>query len=143
VAQQAKTGDQVAVHYTGKLDSGEVFDSSTGRDPIRFELGSGRVIPGFEQAVEGMAVGEKREVRIEPEDAYGQPNDELLVEVARTQLPDGMEIAPGMPLQVQTDGGEQRVVRVASVADETVTLDMNHPLAGQALNFQVELMEIG
>lgn len=143
MAHQAKSGDQVAVHYTGKLDSGEVFDSSTGRDPIRFELGSGQVIPGFEDAVEGMAVGEKREVRIEPEDAYGQPSNELVVEVARTQLPDGMDIAVGMPLQVQTGGGEQRVVRVAGVADDTVTLDMNHPLAGQALNFEVELVEIG
>jgi peptidylprolyl isomerase len=143
VAQQAKSGDQVAVHYTGKLDSGEVFDSSDGRDPIRFELGSGQVIPGFEQAVEGMAVGDKREIRIEPEDAYGQPSDELLVEVARTQLPGDIEPAVGMPLQVQTGGGEQRVVRVTEVGDDTVTIDMNHPLAGRALNFELELVEIG
>ncbi|MEJ2184921.1 MAG: peptidylprolyl isomerase [Gemmatimonadota bacterium] len=142
MAQQAKSGDQVAVHYTGKLDSGEVFDSSDGRDPIRFELGSGQVIPGFEQAVEGMAVGDKREIRIEPEDAYGQPSDELLVEVARTQLPGDIEPAVGMPLQVQTGGGEQRVVRVTEVGDDTVTIDMNHPLAGRALNFELELVEI-
>lgn len=143
MAQQAKSGDQVAVHYTGKLDSGEVFDSSDGRDPIRFELGSGQVIPGFEQAVEGMTVGDKREIRIEPEDAYGQPSDELVVEVARTQLPGDIEPAVGMPLQVQTGGGEQRVVRVSEVGDDTVTLDMNHPLAGRALNFELELVEIG
>jgi peptidylprolyl isomerase len=143
VAEQAKSGDQVSVHYTGKLDSGEVFDSSTGKDPIRFELGSGQVIPGFERAVQGMAVGEKREIRIEPEDAYGQPSDELVVEVARTQLPDDIEPAVGMPLQVQTSGGEQRVVRVSEVSNETVTLDMNHPLAGRALNFELELVEIG
>lgn len=143
MAQQAKAGDQVAVHYTGKLDSGEVFDSSAGRDPIRFELGSGQVIPGFEHAVQGMAVGETREVRIEPEDAYGQPSDELKVEVPRTQLPADIEPAVGMPLQVQTSGGEQRVVRVTDVADDTVTLDMNHPLAGRALNFELELVEIG
>jgi len=143
VAEQAKPGDQVSVHYTGKLDSGEVFDSSAGRNPIRFELGTGQVIPGFDRAVEGMAVGEKRDIRIEPEDAYGQPNDELLVDVARTQLPSGMEPAVGMPLQLQTNDGEQRVVRVAEVTDDKVTLDMNHPLAGQALNFELELVEIG
>ncbi len=143
MAEQAKPGDQVSVHYTGKLDSGEVFDSSAGRNPIRFELGTGQVIPGFDRAVEGMAVGEKRDIRIEPEDAYGQPNDELLVDVARTQLPSGMEPAVGMPLQLQTNDGEQRVVRVAEVTDDKVTLDMNHPLAGQALNFELELVEIG
>ncbi|MEJ2215452.1 MAG: peptidylprolyl isomerase [Gemmatimonadota bacterium] len=143
MTQQAKSGDQVAVHYTGKLDSGEVFDSSTGKDPIRFELGSGQVIPGFERAVQGMAVGDTREIRIEPEDAYGQPSDELVVEVARTQLPDDVEPAVGMPLQVQTGGGQQRVARITGVADDSVTLDLNHPLAGRALNFELELMEIG
>lgn len=142
MAEQAKQGDKVAVHYTGKLDNGEVFDSSRERDPIVFEVGSGQVIPGFDEAVQGLAVGESREIRIDPENAYGERRDDLVVDVPKTQFPDGGEPEVGRQVQVQIAPGQDRVARITEVSDENVTLDLNHPLAGQTLNFDVELVEI-
>lgn len=142
MTRKADSGDKVAVHYTGTLDSGETFDTSREREPIEFEVGSGQVIPGFEQAVQGMEVGESKEVRVEPDDAYGQPRDDLRVQVPRERLPEEVEPEVGQALQVEVAPGQQHVARIVDVADEEVTLDLNHPLAGKALNFDVELVDI-
>lgn len=143
MARTADSGDKVAVHYTGTLDSGETFDTSRERDPIEFEVGSGQVIPGFDKAVQGMSVGESKEVRVEADDAYGQPRDDLRVNVPRERLPEDVEPQVGQALQVEVGPGQQHVARIVDIAENEVTLDLNHPLAGQALNFDVELVEIG
>lgn len=142
MAQQAKNGDTVTVEYTGKLDNGDVFDSSEGRDPLRFELGAGNVMPAFEAAVIGLAVGDATDIRIEAKDAYGDARDDLLVPVAREQLPDGLEPEVGHRLQVQVAPDQQRVATITEVGSENVTLDLNHPLAGKDLSFHIELVEI-
>jgi peptidylprolyl isomerase len=139
---QAKTGDTVKIHYTGTLDDGTQFDSSVGRDPLEFTLGSGQVIPGFDKAVEGMAVGESKQVRLEPADAYGKHHEQLVQTVERAELPD--EIAPeiGMRLQSEDPSGQVIEFTITEVTEVTITVDANHPLAGQALNFDVELTAI-
>lgn len=142
MTQKATQGDTVAVHYTGTLDNGEVFDSSRGRDPLEFQVGSGQVIAGFDRAVEGLAVGESREVRLEPAEAYGQPQDDLLVDVPADHFPDGQEPEVGQHVQVQVAPGQSRVARIAEVGGDTVRLDLNHPLAGQTLTFAVELVDV-
>ena len=142
MADKAKQGDTVAVHYTGSLDSGEVFDSSRGREPLEFTVGSGQVIPGFDEAVSGLEVGESREVRVEPDQAYGEPREDLVVDVERNQFPDDTEPQGGQQVQVQVAPGQNRVATIADVADETIRLDLNHPLAGKPLTFEVELVDI-
>jgi peptidylprolyl isomerase len=137
----AKNGDRVRVHYTGKLTGGEVFDSSRERDPIEFTIGAGEVIAGFEEAVAGMEPGATRQVTIPPEQAYGPQKDELKLEVGRSDLPENMDVAIGQQLQLQ-QGERQFIVRVAEISEEQVVLDANHPLAGQDLTFDLELVEI-
>jgi peptidylprolyl isomerase len=141
--QQAKQGDVVHVHYRGTLDDGSVFDSSEGSDPISFTLGSGEVIPGFEQAIEGMSAGEKKTQKIEAENAYGDRREELVFSVGRDQLPPGNDVEVGDMLQVGFPDGSSANVQVASIDDSSVTLDANHPLAGKALTFELELVSIG
>ena len=138
---QAKNGDIVMVHYTGTLDDGTQFDSSVGGEPLEVTLGEGGVIPGFEQALEGMAVGDKKSVNIPVEEAYGEAHSELIQEIPRDQIPAEIELAVGIQLQAEGPQGPF-VVTVTDLADETVTLDGNHPLAGKALNFDLELAEI-
>jgi peptidylprolyl isomerase len=142
VPQKAQQGDTVTVHYTGKLDSGEVFDSSKGREPLEFEVGGGQVIAGFDRAVEGLEVGESREVRIEPEDGYGAPREDLIVDVDRGQFPPDSDPEVGQQVQVQVSPGQNRVATIRNVGDDSIKLDLNHPLAGKALSFDVELVEI-
>lgn len=142
MTRQANIGDVVSVHYTGRLEDGSVFDRSRESEPLEFELGSGAVIEGFDQAVAGMEVGESREVRIAPEDAYGPRREEMQLEVPRSQLPDGMDPAEGEMLGIQVAPGQQAVARIVGVADESVTLDLNHPLAGETLVFDIELVAI-
>jgi peptidylprolyl isomerase len=139
---QAKAGDNVRVHYTGKLDDGTQFDSSTGREPLEFALGSGQVIPGLDKAVEGMAVGENKSVRIPVEEAYGPRQEQLIQEVPKSALPDDIDPSVGMPLQAQGPEGQVMRLVVTAVAEESFTVDGNHPLAGQALNFDIELVKI-
>jgi peptidylprolyl isomerase len=139
---QAKTGDTVRIHYTGTLDDGTQFDSSDGRDPLEFALGGGQVIPGFDTAVDGMAVGENKSVTIQPEEAYGERHDQLLQQVPRSSLPEDMEPAVGMQLQSQGPDGQVMNLVVTEVEDDSITVDANHPLAGQALTFAIELVEI-
>jgi peptidylprolyl isomerase len=140
---QAKAGDIVKVHYTGRLDDGSVFDSSQGRDPLRFEVGTGQVIAGFDEAVSGMSEGETKSVRIPSAEAYGERRDELMLEVERSAFPAEIDPEVGQRLQMSQGAGQTAVVTVAEVTDERVRLDANHPLAGEALTFELELVEIG
>lgn len=138
----AKQGDSVQIHYTGKLDDGTVFDSSEGRDPLNITLGEGEVIPGFEQAAVGMEVGETKEARLDVDEAYGERRDDLLLEVPREQLPDGLDVEVGTPLQLQQPDGNAVPVTVTALDEQQVTLDANHPLAGQPLTFEMTLVDI-
>lgn len=138
---EAKSGDTVRVHYTGTLGNGSVFDSSQGREPLEFTVGSGQVIPGFDQAVTGMRPGDEKQVTIPSGEAYGERRPEMMARVPREQFPPEVEPAIGQQLQVQQDG-QAFVVTVAEVTDGEVTLDANHPLAGQDLTFDLALVEI-
>ncbi len=138
----AKPGQRVKVHYTGTYDDGEQFDSSQGKDPLEFTLGASQVIPGFEQAVTGMAVDEKKEVRIEAANAYGDYDEEQCAAVDRSMLPADLDVEVGMQLQAQTQEGIPLVVTVSAIDGDQVTLDGNHPMAGKALNFSLHLVEI-
>lgn len=140
---EARQGDTVSIHYTGRLDDGTVFDSSQDRDPLRFTLGEGRVIPGFEEAVAGMEPGEKKTATIPPEQAYGPRRDELVLQVPREQVPDEMEPEPGQRLRMQSPDGNTFDVVVVEAGPEAVVLDANHPLAGRDLTFDIELVEVG
>lgn len=142
MSRKAEAGDKVHVHYTGKLDDGEMFDSSRSRQPLDFRLGAGEVIPGLERAVAGMEVGTSREVRLEPEEAYGQPREDLVIDVPLDRLPEGERPAVGDTLRLQDSQGRQHMARVADMGQEQVTLDLNHPLAGKALTFELELVEV-
>lgn len=139
---QAKSGDTVRIHYTGTLDDGTQFDSSAGRDPLEFALGAGQVIPGFDNAVDGMAVGDSKTVTIPVEEAYGERHEQLVQQVSRSALPDDIEPAVGMQLQSQSPEGQVMMLVVTEVEEESITVDANHPLAGQALTFAIELVEI-
>jgi peptidylprolyl isomerase len=141
--QQAKRGDTVHVHYRGTLDDGSEFDSSAGSDPISFTLGAGEVIPGFEEAIEGMSTGEKKTQHIPAENAYGERRDELVFTVPKEQMPEGGgDIEVGDMLRVGFPDGSSAAVQVADVDAGSVTLDANHPLAGKNLTFELELVKI-
>ena len=142
MAQQAQNGDKVRVHYHGKLRSGETFDSSQGRDPLEFTLGSGQVIKGFDDGVTGMEVGDKKTVEIPVGDAYGEKQQEMMIEFPKDQFPPEMNPEEGMQLMMSNGQGQQFPVTVAEVREESVVLDANHPLAGQDLIFDLELIEI-
>lgn len=139
---QAKTGDTVHVHYTGKLDDGTEFDSSAGREPLEFAVGGGQVIAGFDKAVEGMTAGDTKSVRIPADEAYGSHHDQLVQEVPRSALPDEIEPVVGMRLQTPGPEGQAIQLVVTAVSPDSVTVDGNHPLAGEALNFDIELVKI-
>ena len=138
----AQAGDTVRVHYTGKLDDGTVFDSSAGSDPIEFVIGDHQVIPGFEDGVTGMAIGETKTITIPFDQAYGAYDDELVLDVPRAQFPDHITPEVGEALQLQQPDGNVITVIISEVSDEAVTLDANHPLAGEDLTFDLELAEI-
>ena len=135
-------GKKVKIHYTGTLDDGKQFDSSVGRDPLEFEMGAGMVIPGFETGVKDMEVGEKKSIHIPAAEAYGEKRDDMVMEFERSQLPEGLEPEVGMGLQMQGPQGQPVPVQITAVAEETITIDANHPLAGQNLNFELELVEV-
>lgn len=147
---QAQAGNRVKVHYTGRLDDGTVFDSSECSDeacgcdhgPLEFTVGGGEVIPGFDQGVTGLAVGESKTIHIPAEQAYGERNEDMVVVVPRSDLPPDMKPEVGQQLEVTQEDGQVFQVRVIDVTDDTITIDANHPLAGQALNFDIRLVEI-
>ena len=139
---QAKKGDTVKVHYTGTLDDGTMFDTSAEREPLKFRIGEGQVIPGFDMAIIDMVPGDVKVTVIPAEEAYGEHSTDLVTDVDRSRFPADMELEIGQQLQVGLADGEQAVVMVVDVSDTSVTLDANHPLAGQQLTFDVELVEI-
>lgn len=141
MAQTATPGDTVRVHYVGTLDNGERFDTSVGGDPLEFKLGEGQVIPGFDEAITGMTIGETKQVRIPPEEAYGPYREEMVLDVPRTQLPEDASLQEGQQVQMQ-QGEYVFVAVVEKVEEENVIFNANHPLAGEALNFDLKLMEI-
>jgi len=138
----AKKGDKVKVHYTGKLTDDTVFDSSREREPLEFTLGEGQMIKGFDQAVEGMEVGENKKVEIPSAEAYGERSDEALIEVEKTQLPKDMTPEKGMQLEATSQDGRRQILIIHDVKEEKVVLDANHPLAGKELVFDIELVEV-
>ncbi len=138
----AKKGDTVKVHYTGKLDTGVPFDSSIGAEPIEFEIGSGRLIPGFEEAVVGMSPGESKTVKIPPEKAYGRYMEDRVINVDRKDLPEDVKPEIGMVLEVCSPSGQVVPVQITDMDDKIVTLDANHPLSEQTLTFEIQLLEI-
>lgn len=141
--QQVKSGDTVKVHYHGKLTSGETFDSSEGRDPLEFTVGSGQVIKGFDDALVNMQIGEKKTVQIPVGEAYGERRDDMIVQYPKDQFPAEMNPEVGMQLNMSDNMGNNFPVVITEVQEEIVVLDANHPLAGQDLVFDLELVSIG
>jgi peptidylprolyl isomerase len=139
---QAKQGDTVKVHYTGILNDGTIFDTSRGRDPLEFTIGKREVIPGFEQAVQGMGLGESSTFDIPVDQAYGPRDERLVLQVPRQQIPQDIELAINDRLQVRRSDGRMSLVTVTDLSESDVTLDANHPLAGQDLTFDIQLVEI-
>jgi len=135
-------GDTISVHYTGKLDDGEIFDSSQERGPLEAILGMGQLIEGFENALYNMEVGEKKTIHIPKEQAYGDYNSSLVVEVSSEKLPDGMTPQVGEWIQMTTDNGQDLIAKILDVTPEGIKLDANHRLAGKDLHFDLELLEI-
>jgi peptidylprolyl isomerase len=140
----AKSGDAVKVHYKGTLNDGSVFDSSEGKEPLGFTLGEGQMIPGFEQAVLGMSVGDKKsDVNIPSAEAYGAPSEEMIIEVPKANVPPEINPEVGQQLAVTRPDGQPMPVIVKEIKDDAIVLDANHPLAGKDLNFEIELVSIG
>ena len=140
---EVKSGDSVSIHYVGTLTDGTTFDSSEGRDPLAFTVGSGQIIPGLDKAIPGMTVGDTKTVNIPAAEAYGDADPNARQEVPREQIPADIPLNPGTALQMQTPQGQVVNVTVAEVSDDSVVLDANHPLAGKDLTFAIELVSIG
>lgn len=140
--QQVKSGDKVKVHYHGRLTSGETFDKSEGRAPLEFEVGSGMVIKGFDDGITGMAVGEKKTINIPFQEAYGPKNPDMIIDMPMDRFPQDMELEIGLPLAMSDGQGQQFQVVITEIKESSVILDANHPLAGQDLIFDLELVEI-
>lgn len=139
---QAKTGDSVKLHYTGTLNDGTVFDSSEGREPLEFTLGQNQVIPGFENAVLGMSPGDSKTVNIPADQAYGPRRDDMMIDVSPSEFPDHITPQVGDRLQIRQPDGRAFNVIVSAVSNTAVTLDGNHPLAGEDLTFEIQLVSI-
>ena len=139
---EAKSGDTVKIHFTGKLQDETVIETSKDRDPLEFKIGDGNVIPGLEQGVIGMAAGDKKTIAISPEDAFGQPQEDLLVDINKSEFPKDVELKAGAYLNIESSDGKEFKAKVVEIKEEMVTLDANHPLAGATINYDVELIEI-
>ncbi|MAW95036.1 MULTISPECIES: peptidylprolyl isomerase [unclassified Leeuwenhoekiella] len=140
--RKVKNNDTVKVHYTGKLTNGQIFDSSVDKQPLEFQLGQGMIIPGFEQGLIDMSVSEKKTVTIPEAEAYGEVRKELFQEVPKSDLPSEIDPQVGMGLMAKNPDGTERQLRVAEVRNDSIVIDANHPLAGQDLVFDLELVEI-
>lgn len=138
-----KNGDYVAVHYLGTLENKETFDSSNGGDPLEFQVGSGQVIEGFEKAVLGLSLGDKKDFTLQPDEAYGKRDESLVVDVPSATADKNVDFEIGMTVGVRLQNGQQVPARIVAINPDKVTLDMNPPLAGKVLNFQIELIYIG
>lgn len=139
---EAKQGDTVRVHYTGKLKDGTVFDTTTNRHPMQFTIGDGQIIPGFEQAVVGMRPGQSKTVQVPTDKAYGPHREDMVVTVDHDRFPESLEPEVGQTLEITGSDGLKAVATVADVSKETVMLDINHPLAGEELVFDIQLIEV-
>ena len=140
--KEAQVGDLVRVHYTGKLQDGEVFDSSKERDPLEFTLGDKDLLAGFENGVVGMKPGESRSVTLEPENAFGDRREDLLLKLPKTEFPENITPSVGLQLKLSNASGDDMTVVITEVGEDSVTLDGNHPLSGQTVTFDIELLEI-
>ncbi len=139
---QVKHGDVVKVHYTGKLTNGEQFDSSVGKEPLEFTVGAGQMIQGFDAAMPGMNIGDKKTINIAPEHGYGEKSEDAIIEFPKENIPADMKLEPGMPLTLSNQQGQPVPVIVVEVKEGVIVLDANHFLAGQELVFDIELVEI-
>jgi peptidylprolyl isomerase len=139
---QAKNSDKVTVHYTGTLADGSEFDSTREADALEFTIGDGQLIKGFDDAVTGMTVGETKTVTILATEAYGIPNEEMVFDIERSQFAEDLTPELGQRFQLDTPDGQQIVVTITEIDGDQITLDANHPLAGQDLTFELELMTI-
>ncbi|MBN1182465.1 MAG: peptidylprolyl isomerase [Bacteroidales bacterium] len=140
--QKVEKDNIVKVHYTGRLEDGQTFDSSEDREPLEFKVGAGNMIPGFENAVKGMQLGESKTVTLVPEEAYGNVNQNLIQEISRDLLPADLNPQCGMQLVSESPDGHRTVVSVTDVKEESIIIDANHPLAGKNLIFDIEIVEI-
>lgn len=140
--RQAKENDKVKVHYTGKLKNGQVFDTSKERDPLEFQIGEQTIIPGFENAVKGMQVNEKKEVTILPEDAYGEVNENMIHDIPRENIEQDVNPEVGQEVAIKLSDGSSVPAQVIEVNEKSIKIDANHPLAGRELQFELELVEI-
>lgn len=138
-----KKGDKVKVHFTGKTQEGDVFATSQGEDPIEFEVGSGALLPGVESAVEGMEQGEKKDVTLNPEQSFGHRHEELVISVDRSQFPEDFQPAIGLEFEIPQPDGSVAYFKILEVGEEKVKLDGNHPLAGETLTFELEVLDVG
>jgi FKBP-type peptidyl-prolyl cis-trans isomerase 2 len=139
---QVKEGDEVQVHYTGKLEDGTVFDTSEDGEPLSFTVGENKVIPGFEEAVTGMEPGDSKTTEVEPEEAYGEHRDDMVMEMERDQIPQDVDPEVGQQLQLRLENGQTVPVLITALGEDTVTIDANHPLAGRTLLFEIELVDV-
>ncbi len=139
---QANEGDEVQVHYTGKLEDGTIFDSSEDGEPLSFTIGENRVIPGFEEAVTGMEPGDSKTTEVEPEQAYGEHREDMVMEMDRDQIPGEVDPEVGQQLQLRLENGQTVPVLITALGEDTVTIDANHPLAGRKLIFDIEVVDV-
>jgi peptidylprolyl isomerase len=138
----AKLGDTVKIHFTGKLQDETIIETSKNSDPLEFKIGEGNVISGLEQGVIGMAAGDKKTIAVSPEDGFGQPQKDLVVDLNKSEFPENVEFEVGTYLNIESSDGKEFKAKVVEIKGETVTLDANHPLAGATINYDVELIEI-
>ncbi|MCD6461669.1 MAG: peptidylprolyl isomerase [Thermoplasmata archaeon] len=138
---KAEKGRRVSVHYKGMLDDGTVFDTSEGDEPLVFTMGAGEIIPGFEEALEGMEPGDKKTFTLSPEDAYGERHDEYMIEVPRGEF-GSVDLEEGMMIELEDPAGRRVLAVIGAVGEDTVVVDLNHPLAGKTLTFEVEIVEV-
>jgi len=143
MSEAIKTGDTITVNYTGKFEDGNVFDSSEGKEPLKFTVGSGQLIKGFDDAVIGMKAGDKKTVTLAPTDAYGERQDGMIIEIPKTQIPADMQLEVGQRLHLRDPNGQPVPAMVAEITDEVVKMDANHPMAGKTLIFDLEVVETG
>ncbi|MGK7389865.1 MAG: FKBP-type peptidyl-prolyl cis-trans isomerase [Candidatus Cyclobacteriaceae bacterium M2_1C_046] len=140
--KKVQEGDEVRVHYTGKLEDGTVFDTSKEREPLQFKVGSGQMIKGFDEAVKGMEVGEAKTAKLSSEEAYGERNDQMIVTLTKDKFPEDIKPEVGQQLSMQSQEGQPIPVVVTDIKNDEVTLDANHPLAGKDLIFEIEVVEV-
>jgi len=143
MSEPIRVGDTISVSYRGKFENGEVFDTSEGRAPLKFTVGAGQLIAGFDKAVLGMQVGDKKSFTVSPEEGYGEHRDDLIIDMPKTYIPPDMDLYEGLQVQLQDNEGNPIPAIVIAVGDDAIKMDVNHPLAGETLSFDIEIVETG